>query len=67
MWKWKMLKNKKAQEFDLSMGGVLMGILGAVIGILIVKQMPTNIFMKILSVGVTAIVCYFIAAKILDD
>lgn len=57
--------NKKAQE--LSMAGAVGGILGGFAGFIMAKAMNPGIFMVLISTAVTAVVCYFIVAKILDN
>jgi len=58
------IKSKKAQE--LSMGGAIMGIVGAGIGFFISKQMQAGIFLSLMSTVVTGVVCYFMASFILN-
>ena len=54
--------NKKGQE--LNPVGVLMAIVGAIIGLILSGQMGAGIVMRIITVAITAIACYFIASNI---
>ena len=61
-----MLNNKKAQLEEINLVGVIFAIIGGLLSIIITNKMTGGIFLKILGFAITAVVCYFVAGKILD-
>lgn len=61
--------NKKGQlDFDdISIVGVLGGLIGAGIGIIIAKQTGATVPFRIIAGAICAIVCYFVASKIIEE
>lgn len=55
--------NKKAQE--ISPGGFLMGVIGAIAAFVMAKSM-SGIVMAVIVAIITGIVCYFMASAILN-
>lgn len=60
--------NKKAQlELDdISIVGIIFGLVGVGIGILIAKQMDSPLIIRLLSGLVSGAACYFVGGKIAD-
>ena len=61
--------NKRGQiDFDdLNVPGILFAIVGAFIGLIVAAKMGAGIFIKIATVLVTAIACYFVGGKISES
>ena len=57
--------NKKAQE--ISTGGFLMGLVGAVVGWIMAARMGSGILLKLFATVVTGFASYFVASKILNS
>ena len=61
--------NKKAQiEFDdISIIGIIFGLIGAGIGVIVAKQTGSPVLIRLLSGLVCAVACYFVGSKIADE
>ena len=60
--------NKKGQfELeDISMAGIVFGLVGVGVGILVAKQMGSPVIIRILAGLVSGVACYFVGGKIAD-
>jgi len=62
------MNNKGQLDFDdISIPGIVFGLVGAGIGIIVAKQAGATVFFRILSGIVCAISCYFIGGRIASD
>lgn len=56
--------SKKAQ---MNMGGIIMGVLGAAIGLWMASRMNAGIGLRIVAAAMTGVICYFMASFILNQ
>ena len=55
------------EDAEISLGGVVLGLLGGILSVVVMSKVEVNIIFKILSFILTTIVCYFVAGKIVGD
>lgn len=52
---------------DISMAGIIFGLVGFGVAVIVAKQMDATVMMRIISGLVTGIACYFVGGKIVDS
>lgn len=61
------MMNKLGQLDDLNIGGIIGGVIGGMISLIVTAKMGGGLFLKLAGFLMTAVVCYIVASKLIDE